>query len=143
MIVYYWLILAAICIVLEVMTQGLTSIWFAGAAVITAGCAALHFSTFAQIVVFMLFSVLFFVPTRGLAKHMIERKTEKTNVESMIGQTCIVSKDIDNLAGQGQVVFKGMEWTARSVYDEWKLTKGTKVRITEISGVKVIVEPME
>jgi membrane-bound ClpP family serine protease len=54
----------------------------------------------------------------------------------------LTTKRIDNLRGEGQVVVKGQEWTARSK-DGNSIEAGRKVRITQIQGVKLIVEPEE
>ena len=51
-----------------------------------------------------------------------------------------MTAQIDNLKGEGQVVVKGQEWSARSQNGD-SILKGSKVRITQIQGVKLIVEP--
>ena len=72
----------------------------------------------------------------------VNSRTIKTNVDSLIGQTGLVTQDIDNLNAKGQVKVRGQIWTARSISDEVKLHEGQKVSIESISGVKVIVKPM-
>lgn len=61
----------------------------------------------------------------------------------MIGKQGVVAKNIDNIKGEGQVVVQGMEWTARAVRDDLKLEANQKVVIQEVSGVKLIVAPIE
>ena len=72
----------------------------------------------------------------------VNSRTIKTNVDSLIGQTGLVTQDIDNLNAKGQVKVRGQIWTARSISDEVKLHEGQKVSIESISGVKVIVKPI-
>ena len=54
-------------------------------------------------------------------------------------QHVIVSASINNLNSQGQVMINGVEWTARSKNGE-AIEAGTEVVVTDIQGVKAIVE---
>lgn len=141
MAVFYWLIAAAVFLVLEILTMGLTTIWFAGGSLMGALLAALDFSLGIQVTAFVVVSVIMLILTRPLAKKYLNSKTVKTNADSLIGKTCIVTQTIDNLRAEGQVTVMGQVWTARSVQDEQILEKDTKVRVCSISGVKLIVEP--
>lgn len=141
MAVFYWLIAAAVFLVLEILTMGLTTIWFAGGSLMGALLAALDFSLGIQVTAFVVVSVILLILTRPLAKKYLNSKTVKTNADSLIGKTCIVTQTIDNLRAEGQVTVMGQVWTARSVQDEQILEKDTKVRVCSISGVKLIVEP--
>ena len=57
-----------------------------------------------------------------------------------IGKTGIVTAQIDNTEGVGQVTVLGSVWTARSL-DGSILPEGENVVIKAIEGVKLIVEP--
>ena len=138
----YWLGAAAIFVVIEIITMGLTTIWFAGGALVSAVMAALSLPLWSQIIAFALVSVILLVLTRPWALKYLNNRTVKTNVDSLIGQTGLVTEDIDNLNAKGQVKVKGQIWTARSVSDDVQLHKGEKVVIESISGVKVIVKPI-
>ena len=69
----------------------------------------------------------------------LNARTSKTNVDSLIGKSAKVTKTIDNIQAQGQVMVNGMEWTARSEDDDAVIPEGTVVTIRRISGVKLIV----
>ena len=137
MTVMYWLVAAAVFVVIEIMTMGLTTIWFAGGALVGAVMAL-----WSQIIAFAVISVILLILTRPWALKYVNSRTIKTNVDSLIGQTGLVTQDIDNLNAKGQVKVRGQIWTARSISDEVKLHEGQKVSIESISGVKVIVKPM-
>ena len=126
-----WLIIFAACLVIEIITLGLTTIWACGGALIAMIIAL-------QVVAFLIVTTILFFTTRPLAKKHMDNKLEKTNVESLIGKHVIVSADIDNLKSQGQVMIGGVEWTARSKNGD-TIESGTEVVIDEISGVKAIV----
>ena len=140
--VMYWLVAAAVFVVIEIMTMGLTTIWFAGGALVGAVMAAVSLPLWSQIIAFAVISVILLILTRPWALKYVNSRTIKTNVDSLIGQTGLVTQDIDNLNAKGQVKVRGQIWTARSISDEVKLHEGQKVSIESISGVKVIVKPM-
>lgn len=142
MTVMYWLVAAAVFVVIEIMTMGLTTIWFAGGALVGAVMAAVSLPLWSQIIAFAVISVILLILTRPWALKYVNSRTIKTNVDSLIGQNGLVTQDIDNLNAKGQVKVRGQIWTARSISDEVKLHEGQKVSIESISGVKVIVKPM-
>lgn len=59
----------------------------------------------------------------------------------MVGQTAVVTEDIDNLAAHGRVEVLGNDWAARST-ENVRIQKGTKVQVVRIEGVKLIVTPI-
>ena len=142
MTVMYWLIAAAAFVLLEIMTMGLTTIWFAVGALVGAVMAALGLSLWVQILAFAVVSAIVLLFTRPLARKYLNNRTVRTNAESLIGCVCMVTQTIDNLRAEGQVTVKGQVWTARSTSEERSIPENTKVRITAISGVKLIVEPI-
>ena len=142
MTVMYWLGAAVILIVIEIITMGLTTIWFAGGALTGAVMAAFSLPLWSQILAFALVSVILLILTRPWALKYLNSRTVRTNVDSLIGQTALVTQDVDNLNAKGQVKVKGQIWTARSISDDVKLHEGQKVMIESISGVKVIVKPI-
>ena len=134
-------------LLLEALTMGLTTIWFAAGAFVAVAVALFGCPFSVQIVAFVVVSVLCLVFTRPIAKRFLNDKTEKTNADSVIGCTGVVTEDIDNLLAKGQVLVKGQYWTARAEEDG-KLIKegsiireGAKVTVKEISGVTLIVYP--
>ena len=96
-----------------------------------------------QILVFLAVAVILLIFTRPFAVKYINRDRVKTNADSLIGKTAVVTEAIDNLAGRGQVRVNGQMWTARTKNENQKIPADTKVKILEISGVKLIVEPEE
>lgn len=143
MIIIYWLIAAIAFLGLEALTMGLTSIWFAGGALVGAAAAAIKLPLAVQIGVFLLVSILLFLTTRPLARKYLNGRTVKTNADSLIGENCIVTQAIDNLRAEGQVRIRGQVWTARSVSDDQKLAVDELARVEAISGVKLIVKRVE
>lgn len=135
-----WLGLLAVLLLVEAVTAGLTTIWFAGGALVAAIAAWMGAGVLVQIVLFLAVSGVLLVFTRPLAVKYLNKDKIATNANSLIGKNAVVTIDIDNLAQTGQVLINDVEWTARTSEDSQKVTKGAVVEIKEIRGVKLIVE---
>lgn len=139
----FWLVLLIVCIVIELPTMGLTTIWFAGGALVAILAALLHAPVFLQVILFLLVSLLLLFFTRPIAVKYFNKDRVKTNVESMVGRQAIVTGEIYNLQATGQVTVSGQEWSARSYDDQRRIPVGTIVTIVAIHGVKLIVKVEE
>ena len=139
----FWLVLLIIAIVVEVLTMGLTTIWFAGGALVAILATLLHAPIWLQVILFMAVSLLLLFFTRPVAVKYFNKDRVKTNVERMVGRQAVVTSEIDNLQGIGQVTLSGQEWSARSMDDTLRIPVGSVVDIVSVSGVKLIVKPDE
>lgn len=135
-----WLVILVILIVIELITMGLTTIWFAGGALAAALISIPGTPLALQILIFLIVSGLLLYFTRPVAVKYFNRDRIRTNVESMIGRQAIVISEINNLEGIGQVNTGGMEWSARSSYHNVVLPVGAVVTVLGVDGVKLIVE---
>lgn len=135
-----WLIVFVVCIVAEIISMGLTTIWFAGGALIATVVAAIGGPLWLQITVFAVVSLVLLYFTRPVAVKYFNKDRVKTNAESMVGKQAIVISEIDNLQGIGQVTVGGLEWSARTTEEGITLPVGSVVIIRAISGVKLMVE---
>ncbi len=139
----FWLVLLIVAIVVEVLTMGLTTIWFAGGALVAILAAMLHLPIWLQIILFAGVSLTLLFFTRPVAVKYFNRDRIKTNVESMVGRQAVVTGEIDNIQGIGQVTLSGQEWSARSTDEKVRIPVGSVVNIVSVSGVKLIVRPDE
>lgn len=137
--VIFWLVLLIICIGIEVATMGLTTIWFAGGALVAIFAAVVGAPIWLQAIIFIVVSLVLLFFTRPIAVKYFNKDRVKTNVESMVGRQAIVISEIDNLQGIGQVTVGGQEWSARSAEDQVKIAVGAVTVVVAISGVKLIV----
>ena len=137
----YWLILFIILLVIEIITLGLTTIWFAGGALVAFVLSLLEVSPVVQWAVFCAVSLILLFATRPWAvRYFNNQRKEKTNVDSLIGKTAVVTSEIRNLEGRGEVFVNGRTWTARSGEDSLTIAEDTHVTVTAVQGVKLIVE---
>lgn len=137
---FYWLIALVVLLIIEIITLGLTTIWFAGGALVAFIAAMLQAPLPVQIVLFFVVSLALLFFTRPIAERYFNANRQKTNVNSMIGKEAKVTTDIDNFDQTGQVMIGSVEWTARSEEDGVKIAAGSRVEICRVEGVKVFVK---
>ena len=95
--VIYWLAIFIVLLIIEIATMGLTTIWFAGGALIAFGAGLVGFGLGVQVGTFIVVSLLLLLLTRPLAVKYFNQERQKTNAESLIGQQALVSEDIDTI----------------------------------------------
>lgn len=136
----FWLVVLVVLVVIELLTMGLTTVWFAGGAFIATIASLFQAPLALQIILFLLVSALLLFFTRPLAVKYFNKDRVRTNAESLVGRQAIVISEIDNLQGIGQVNVGGMEWSARTRTDSVRLPVGTVTTVLAINGVKLVVE---
>lgn len=139
----YWLAIFVILLIIEIVTMGLTTIWFAGGALAAMAAGLIGFGTGIQILVFLVVSILLLVLTRPIAVKYFNQERQKTNAESLIGQQALVLEDIDTLQSAGLVEVRGQEWSAKTDEPNGRIAKNKVVVIEGIQGVKLIVREKE
>ena len=135
-----WIVVLVAAIAMEAATMGLTTIWFAGGALIAMILELLGGGILLQVIGFLIVSLILLYFTRPIAVKYFNKGREKTNLDSVIGKTAVVTLPIHNLKETGQVVLDGKEWTARSNDASKQIEKDTLVKVISIKGVKLIVE---
>ena len=134
----FWIIAMVVFLVIEAVTVGVVSVWFAIGALFAMVTAMLGANLWVQITVFLVVSAIALYFTRPLVKKFVNNKVEPTNADMLIGKECRVVETIDNLSGTGAVYVDGKTWTARTV-DEEIIPEGQLVKAERIEGVKLIV----
>ena len=135
----FWVILLVILVVIEAVTAQMVTIWFAAGAAAGIVAELLGAEIWLQWVVFIAVSAITLIITRPLVRKLTKTKIQPTNADRCIGQTAIVTEDIDNIEGKGQVHVNGTVWTARSA-DGSVFKKDERVTVEKIEGVKLIVK---
>lgn len=133
-----WIIAMVVFLIIEAVTVGIASIWFAVGALFAMVTAMLGAELWIQIAVFIIVSAVTLYFTRPLVKKYINNKVEPTNADMIIGKECRVVETVDNISGTGAVYVDGKTWTARSADDE-VIGEGELVKAIRIEGVKLIV----
>lgn len=134
----FWVVMIVVFLVIEGLTAGLTTIWFAVGSLAALIAALFGAPIWLQFVWFAVISIVTLIATRPLVKKYITPRIQPTNADMTIGQEGLVTEPIDNAAGTGAVAVAGKVWTARSESGA-PIALGALVRGVRIEGVKLYV----
>jgi len=137
-----WFALLILFVIIEANTVTLVSIWFAAGALVAVVASLLGATIWLQVALFLVVSVLLLLVLRPVTRKHFTPKLVKTNVDSIIGSTGVVTAAIDNVMAVGTVKLGAMEWTARSTSGH-QIEAGTLVMVDKIESVKAFVTPAE
>ena len=140
---FIWLAILAVLLVTEAITAGLTTIWFAGGALVAAVASYFGAGLITQLMLLLCVSLVLLIFTRPAAVKFMNKGVTKTNAESLIGRKAVVIQTIDNLAQTGQVRISDIEWMTRTASDGIVIPENAVVMVKEIQGVKLIVEEVQ
>ena len=139
---WLWLCAAVLFGVVEAVTAGLVSVWFAVGSVGAFFAALGGLNVTVQLVIFAAVSAAALAVTRPLVARFGRERHVPTNLDRVIGRSASVTEDIDNDTSTGAVYVDGKTWTARSAGGE-VIPAGTKVEIQRMEGVKLFVKKSE
>ncbi len=140
-LVQMWSVVAIFLFVFEIATQGLTTIWFACGALVSAILAYFGLHVVVQVIAFVGVSIVLLMKTRAVLVDRLKLGKEKTNTDALVGEHGVVEETIQPLT-VGRVKLNGMSWSALAS-GEYEICKGQEVRVVRIEGVKLIVEAVE
>lgn len=135
-----WVWLGAIVVfgVVELITEGMVSIWLIAGALAALGVSMLELPVSVQVLAFVIVSAIALAASRPLVKRFMERPAIPTNVDRVIGMVAQVVEPVDNEKASGAVYVDGKTWTARSE-NGCSIPAGAQVKIQRIDGVKLMV----
>ena len=136
---FIWVVLIAVFVTIETFTQGLTTIWFAGGALVTSLLSLVTDNVMVQILVFLIVSLILVFFVRPIAKSKFNNKLVMTNVDALIGSTGIAKSAITR-DGFGTVRADNKEGTAMLADGSEAVAAGDDVTVLEIRGVKLVVK---
>ena len=134
-----WLVALAFFVVVEALTYNLVCIWFSAGAIAAFVMALLNFNVVVQCCVFVIVSALLLIFIRPIAKRLTGARKIRTNADRVIGNDGVVLSEINPITGQGQVKVIGQIWSAKPEDGNSVIAEGSRVEVTGITGVKVIV----
>ena len=136
---YVWIAVLVAAVVVEALTNDFVAIWFFPASLVSMILSLFDTSPWLQIILFLVIGLALVVATRPLCRKFLATKSEKTNVDALVGKTCLVTEEIRNIDEQGEVKVGGLCWSARAA-DGRVIAVGEQVTVKAIQGVKLIVE---
>lgn len=138
-----WLSIFVLAIIIEAITSDLTSIWFAGGAMIALIISFIPgVAWWIQVIVFIVISTVMILGLRPVAKKLLKTNITNSNIDEMAGKKGIMLKGYDEL-NHGEVKINDVVWTAIGADESKAIPQGTKVVVVAVNGNKLIVRPIE
>ena len=140
---YWWFIIGFVLLIVEIITPGFVIMWF-GIGAFIAGIldlAGLNNLLF-QVIIFSVSSIIFVTLSRTFFRNVFVHSPGnklKSQVESLVGKTGVVTTEINNDISQGRVLVEGQDWSAQTNGNEI-LPTGNKVIITKYQSAKLFVD---
>ena len=135
---FFWVVVAVVMAVVEVMSLGLITMWFVVGALAALVASLLGADLFVQCAVFLVVSIVLLVALRpAVLKY---RKKGASTEPTLVGQRAVVEERIDNDRMVGRVrTSDNMTWAARSA-DGAPIEEGASVAIVAQESIKLVVE---
>ena len=130
-----WFALVFVFLIIEAMTLNLITIWFAFGSLCAFISTYFTDNIVINLLVFVIATGISLLLTRPILEKFLKSKNERTNVDRIIGQIGLVTRDIKKYE-TGRVKIDGKDWMAISK-DEIK--RNSEVEILQIEGAKLIV----
>jgi membrane protein implicated in regulation of membrane protease activity len=134
----WWLVIAALFGIGEILTQGFFLAPFALGALGGLLASAVGAGTAIQVVVFLVASAAASLIVRPIARRHITMPPQiRTGTAALIGHPAMVLEHVG--AHEGKVRIGGEVWSARACFDEESYEPGQEVRVVEIRGATALV----
>lgn len=138
----FWLIMAAICVVLELLTNTFALFAIAGGCLVAVLLNLLDMGVAAEIVGMCCGAIITFICFKPLVRrHLKSKEPEyKSNIDALVGRETIALQDADEF-GITRVKIDGDNWQARSEKDDC-VKKGDKLKVTGYDSIILIVDKL-
>jgi membrane protein implicated in regulation of membrane protease activity len=145
---WFWVLLGAILLVLEIFTAGFFMLPFAIGAGFAAVLEFLRASEIVDIGVgwqwvgFLVVSAVALWGLRRFSDRVTHEPPQKVGVDRVLGKTGIVIEELDPSSTKGRVRVTSEEWRGETS-DGTSLSVGTRVMVERVEGARLIVTPCE
>lgn len=148
-----WVVLAMIFFLLEIIKPKWVVFWFALGAAAAAMSSVIVPKTvyfdklpidifYFDIIIFFSVSIILVIVARPIMTWIFKIEDKPMHVQAAIGREEMCIEDIDNERKQGAIKLYGTPWNARSRLNGVIIKAGCKVKIVDIEGLSLIVEPV-
>ena len=133
----FWLILALFFLIIELLTTTLVSVWFIPASLVTALVALVWDNIPAQIVIFLVLSVVSLVLFNKFYRGKLKKKSDSVNADQrLIGRSATAAEPISSEGGK--VLVGDIYWRAVNK-DDSVIESGAFVEIKSVNGTTLVV----
>ena len=137
---WLWTVFALVMGIGEIFTAGFFLLPFAIGAAAAAILAWIGAAVIAQWLVFFGVSIFSMAFLRRFIERQDEGEQPILGANRWVSTQGIVLEDIDPDSGSGMVRVQSEEWRATAPQP---ISKGTRIIVTEVSGTRLVVEPIE
>lgn len=143
--IIFWVVLAALAFVGEIMTVSFFLLFFALGATVGVLLAFLGFGMGVQIAGFVAASLLSMAILRPklLNRLALGDGGGYRSPNNLTGRGGVVTREIEPGESGTVKIGNGEFWTARSLYPDQRIEKGAKVRVLDTDGLTALVEANE
>jgi len=138
---WIWVGAAVVLAIGELLTAGFFLLPFAVGAAAAAILAFLGVDPVVQLLVFTVVSIVFLAALQRFAKREDEAERHAVGAVRYAGKTALVFEPVNRLTGSGMVRMETEEWRATTDL-ETTIPSGVEVRILEVRGTRLVVEPI-
>lgn len=139
LLLFFWIALLIFFLAAEGLSPNFVTVWLAAGSLGGLAAEQLRLSFFWQFFSFAFVSVLSLIYLRPLFTKRFRAKTQKTNLESLLGSKALTLTPIDPLRG-GTAKINGIEWSAIPAEGiSEPIPPDTVVTIQSIQGVKLVL----
>lgn len=136
----FWLVLSLVLLIVEIITVSFLAFFPAIGAFLAYIATLFNVELTGQIVIFAVSTSLLIIFMKPLMRKFINTRDVRTNANSVVSKTGVVTETIDTLNNKGTVKVDGELWSAISENDDEIIQVGEKIIVTKLKGVKVIVK---
>ena len=137
----WWIVIACLFAVGEVMTTSFFLAPFAGGALVAAFADAVGLGAAASLAAFLVSSIALLLVVRPIARrHLTMPPRLRTGTAALIGSNALVVERIANDEGMGCAKIGGEVWTARAYDEDRVFQPGEHVQVIEIRGATALVD---
>ena len=136
---FVWLGIIVLLTMIELMTVGLTTIWFVVSGIVALLLSFIIEDFLIQFAVFVILGIVLLITTRPILLKLLIKEKEKTNIDRIVGMKGIVIKEV-NKDEEGEVKVDGKVWRA---YSNDSIKKDAIIKVLKINGTKLKIEESE
>ena len=133
MMTYVWAAVIVGALLVEGVTLALVAVWM-----IPGALAALIMSLCSLPVPWQMVAFVSITLVTMILGFKIRRKKTKTNVDSVIGKTVLITEEVNNIEGKGAGKVGGLIWSVRTRDAAESLVPGDLAEVLSVEGVKLI-----
>lgn len=138
-----WLILALLFFVGELLTVGFFLVAFGAAAVLSALAAGFGLGIVWQLMIFIVFSLIFVFSLRRFADTVSPpQQNAQVGIDRVLGKKAIVVEPINGVSGTGIVRVDAEEWRALPEEPGMEIPERTTVEVVRVEGTRLVVRPL-